>query len=153
MEIKIIDGNLLDSDADLILHQVNCQGKMNSGIARAIREKWPKVFEKYSEFCSTDYEKLGRCLPVKVSDKQWVINMFSQENYGYDGKLYTSYDAVNQCLSNLKSYMFVNGFKRLALPYKMCCCRGGANWGVIMALIKANFEKTDISIDIYKLDS
>ena len=46
-----LDGNLLDSNADIIIHQVNCQGAMNSGVAKAIREKWPIVFDKYSKLC------------------------------------------------------------------------------------------------------
>jgi hypothetical protein len=78
--------------------------------------------------------------------------MFSQDKYGYDGEMYTSYDAVNKCFKNTKGYMQSNGFKRLAIPYKMCSCRGGANWDVIMALLEANFEDSDITIEIYKLD-
>lgn len=155
MEIKEINGNLLDTDAELILHQVNCQGKMNSGVAKAIREKWPIVFEEYIKLFSKDFfvVKLGICQPVSVTDNQKVINMFSQDNYGYDGKMYTSYDAINTCLGKVKDYCVNNGYKRIALPYKMCCCRGGANWDVIMAMIKANFEDSDITIEIWKLDN
>lgn len=155
MEIKNIDGNLLDTDAELILHQVNCQGKMNSGVAKAIREKWPVVYEEYIKLFSKNFfvVKLGICQPVSVTDNQKVINMFSQDNYGYDGKMYTSYDAINTCLGKVKDYCVNNGYKRIALPYKMCCCRGGANWDVIMAMIKANFEDSDITIEIWKLDN
>ena len=153
MEIKNIDGNLLDTDAELILHQVNCQGKMNSGVAKAIREKWPVVFDEYCKLCSSPFLKLGMCQPVSISDTQKVINMFSQDKYGYDGEMYTSYDAVNKCFKNTKGYMQSNGFKRIAIPYKMCSCRGGANWDVIMALLKANFEDSDITIEIWKLDN
>lgn len=155
MEIKNIDGNLLETDAELILHQVNCQGKMNSGVAKAIREKWPIVFEEYVKLFSKDFfvVKLGICQPVSITDNQKVINMFSQDNYGYDGKMYTSYDAINTCLGKVKDYCVKNGYKRIALPYKMCCCRGGANWDVIMAMIKANFEDSDITIEIWKLDN
>lgn len=155
MEIKNIDGNLLDTNAELILHQVNCQGKMNSGVAKAIREKWPIVYDEYYKLFYKDFfiVKLGICQPVSVSDNQKVINMFSQDNYGYDGKIYTSYDAINTCLGKVKDYCVNNGYKRIALPYKMCCCRGGANWDVIMAMIKANFEDSDITIEIWKLDN
>jgi O-acetyl-ADP-ribose deacetylase (regulator of RNase III) len=45
-------GNLLESDCDYICQQVNCQGKMNSGIARQIREKWPVVYQNYMTKCS-----------------------------------------------------------------------------------------------------
>ena len=40
-------GDLLESECDYICHQVNCMGKMNSGIAKQIREKWPIVFQNY----------------------------------------------------------------------------------------------------------
>lgn len=153
MEIKHIDGNLLDTNADLILHQVNCQGAMNSGVAKAIREKWPVVFEIYRTFCNANGQHLGDCLPVKINDTQRVINMFSQDKYGYDGEMYTSYDAVNTCLKKIRGYCEKNGLKTIALPYNMCCCRGGANWDVIMAMIKANFEDSDITIEIWKLDN
>ena len=39
--IKIIDGDLLKSGADIICHQVNCSNAMNSGVAKQIREKAP----------------------------------------------------------------------------------------------------------------
>lgn len=152
MEIKIIEGDLLDAKTDLILHQCNMKSKMNSGVAKAIREKWPIVFDEYCKLCSSPFLKLGMCQPVSISENQKVINMFSQDEYGYDGKMYTSYDAVNTCLGKTKDYMNANGFKSIAIPYKMCSCRGGANWDVIMALIKANFEDSDITIEIYKLD-
>ena len=153
MKINEINGNLLDSSADVIIHQVNCQGAMNSGVAKAIREKWPIVFEKYRLFCNTNKQHLGACLPVKINDNQRVINMFSQDKYGYDGEMYTSYDAVNTCLKKTREYCEKNELKSIALPYNMCCCRGGANWCVIKALINANFEDSDISIEIWKLDS
>ena len=53
---NIIDGNLLDSDATVICHQVNCQGKMNSGVAKAIRNKYPRVYEEYVGYVG----KIGR---------------------------------------------------------------------------------------------
>lgn len=152
MEIKIIEGDLLESTTDLIMHQVNCQGKMNSGVAKAIREKWPIVFEEYKKLVDSDMSLLGMCQPIKVSESQRVINVFSQDEYGYDGSLYTSYDAVNKCFGNIKRYMRNRGYSSISLPYKMCSCRGGANWDVIMALLKANFEDSDITIEIYKLD-
>ena len=47
IEIKI--GDITNSKANYICHQVNCQGAMNSGVAKAIREKWPRVYKAYSD--------------------------------------------------------------------------------------------------------
>ena len=118
--INVIKGNLLDSDCDYICHQVNCQGKMNSGVAKAIREKWPVVYKEYQNWYNYWCQKvlddyggcenypnpseviLGRILMVKVNNNQTVINMAAQQYYGYDGMRYTSYDAFWMCLGEIK---------------------------------------------------
>jgi hypothetical protein len=41
--VKIVKGDLLKSDCQYIAHGVNCQGVMNSGIAKQIRDKYPEV--------------------------------------------------------------------------------------------------------------
>lgn len=33
--MKIVDGDIFNCDADAILHQVNCQGVMGSGVAKS----------------------------------------------------------------------------------------------------------------------
>jgi len=152
MEIKNIDGNLLDSNAEYIIHQVNCKGAMNSGIAKAIREKWPDVFSKYKNYVDKyNNDVLGAVLPVKVGENQKVLNLFGQGNYGYDGIRYTSYDAIDTCLEKVAKKCEEKGIKSIALPYHMSCDRGGANWNIIMEMIKQHFEDLDITIEIWKL--
>ena len=155
MEIVNIEGNLLDSTAEYILQQVNCQRKMNSGVAKAIREKWPIVYEKYFDYCIITIAKieplLGTVLPVRVNDTQTVLNLFAQENFGYDGRRYTSYDAIDTCLEKVAKKCNEKGIKSIALPYHMSCDRGGANWNIIMEMIKQHFNDLDITIEIWKL--
>lgn len=152
MEIKNIDGNLLDSKAEYIIHQVNCAGAMNSGVAKAIREKWPDVFSKYKNYVDKyNNDVLGAVLPVKVGENQRVLNLFGQGNYGYDGIRYTSYDAIDTCLHKVAMKCEKDGIKSIALPYHMSCDRGGANWNIIMEMIKQHFNDLDITIEIWKL--
>ena len=47
MAVVIKEGNVFDSDADIICHQVNCQGVMGSGVAKEVRERFPNVYEQY----------------------------------------------------------------------------------------------------------
>ena len=162
--INVIKGNLLDSNCDYICHQVNCQGKMNSGIAKQIREKWPVVYNNYMSKCDTISD-----LTIKTNDillgsiqivglwedyysadfHQSVINMFSQEYYGYDGRRYTSYDAFWNCLNLIKQT--VPKGRSIAFPYNIGCCRGGANWEVIYAMIVAVLNE-DYDIYFYELE-
>lgn len=161
MEIKNIDGNLLDSDAELILHQVNCMGVMNSGVAKAIRKKWPIVYVEYmklvnyglygSEKTFNREKLLGCAQKVEVNENQKVVNLFGQFGYGYDGKCYTNYDAVILAIQNTASYCEKNGIKKIALPWHMSCDRGGGNWEKIMEIIESSFKDLDIVIEIWKL--
>ena len=51
--IKIIDGNLFDSKAQIICHQCNCQGVMGSGVAAEVKRRYPHVYKAYRK----DYEQ------------------------------------------------------------------------------------------------
>ena len=156
-------GNLLDAPVDYICHQVNCQGRMGSGIAKQIRERWPIVYEQYiSGFKAIEEESinwedeldvsevlLGRLQQIKVNDTQTVVNMFAQQYYGYDGKRYTSYDAFWACLGGIKDS--VPKGSKIGFPYRIGCGLGGANWQVIETMIYAVLGK-DFDVYIYMLE-
>lgn len=156
-------GNLLEVDADCIIcHQVNCRGAMNSGIAKAIRQKWPKVYKEYMAK-TTDVMVIGQgseehsllhmfglIQPVYVPEEnRMIINMFAQEGYGYDGRRYTSYDAFWSCLGEIKKYITPGA--KIGFPYRIGCGLGGANWQVIETMIYEVLGK-DYDVYIYVLE-
>ena len=49
--ITFITGDLFDTKANVILHQVNCQGVMGSGIAAEVKRRFPKAYNSYKELC------------------------------------------------------------------------------------------------------
>lgn len=126
---------------------------MNSGVAKAIRDKWPKVFKNYREWYIS-FKAWADAYGVKPSDAmlgriqivplyedfntdvkhQYVINMAAQNGYGYDGKRYTSYDAFWLCLGEIRQT--VRQGDTIAFPKNIGCCRGGANWEVIRTMIE-----------------
>ena len=166
MSINYVKGDLLQSKMRYICHQVNCQGRMDSGIAKQIRAKWPAVYDAYnakfqemedeiSEMCGGfEYQLdvsevlLGHMQIVPVSDKQNVINMFAQQYYGYDGLRYTSYDAFWACLGKILEN--VPKGSTIGFPWKIGCGLGGANWEVITTMIEEVLAK-DYEVYIYIL--
>ena len=143
------NGNILDSGADIICHQVNCMGKMNSGVAKAIREKWPEVYTMYRAKYECQVDLLGQIQPVIIDANKAVINMFAQYNYGYDGRRYTSYDAFWSCLGEIKKYL--NPGITIAFPARIGCVRGGANWNVILTMIEEVLG-ADYNVEIWDYD-
>lgn len=151
--VHYVKGNLLDSDCNYICHQVNCQGVMGSGIAKQIRERWPYVYSSYCNYCSRHLgpsdRLLGNIWGVRIDDVRWVVNMFSQDNFGYDGTRFTSYDAFAKCLTAMQE-RFVRGSK-IGFPKNIGCGLGGGNWTVISALIEEILGK-DYDVYIYEYD-
>ena len=88
--VEIVEGNLLESKCNIICHQTNCQKVMGSGIAKQIREKWPKVYEDYKNFIDIGYDNkwfdwssniLGNICWTEIETNRWVVNFFSQDKF------------------------------------------------------------------------
>lgn len=143
-------GNLLDAPVDYICHQVNCQGRMGSGIAKQIRERWPAVYDFYITRLDMLKDKaLGHTQLVPINNGKVIINMFAQQYYGYDGKQYTSYDAFWACLGGICDS--VPKGSKIGFPAKIGCGLGGANWEVICKMIMEVLDK-DYEVYIYMLE-
>ena len=145
-------GNLLDAPVDYICHQVNCQGKMNSGIAKQIRNRWPQVYDAYCKWYYSFENMLGSIQIVDIDhfdNSPSVINMAAQQFYGYDGRRYTSYDAFWSCLGEIRNK--VPKGSSIGFPYKIGCGLGGANWKVIEKMIEEVLG-FDYNVYIYMLE-
>ena len=107
-----VRGNVLDAfEKDgpvVILQQVNCQGVMGSGVAKAIRDKYPQVYTQYSWMIENSDPRqpssqlLGNRQMIEVEKNKFVVNLFAQDFFGRDGRQYTNYEALRQSLMNLK---------------------------------------------------
>ncbi len=110
----------------IIMHGVNCQGVMGSGVARTLYEKWPDVKTMYLKI-PTDYMKLGVVQFVMVEHNLWVYNCFTQEFFGKDGKKYADPMAIRKCLSNLFYEATEKQIFDIYTP-KIGCGLGGLDW-------------------------
>lgn len=157
-------GNLLNAPQKVIAHQVNCQGKMGSGVAKAIRDKYPKVYEDYLAVCKARPPKsLCGMTQIVVDSERVIVNLFGQEYYGYDGKRYTSYAYLTKALDYLFRTILFNTIdsneirelpsdKAFAIPYKMGCDRGGADWNIVESILEDLSDYYGVDVYIYSLE-
>ena len=129
-----------DSTTEAILiHQVNCQGVMGSGIAKQIKDQYPKHFEDYVQ--TIEYIKqnggimLGSGFGTLVSEepKKGIRGIFGQDQFGTETRK-TNYAALLYQITHLVSEMSeaeVIGDISVIIPKYIGCGLGGGDWGLV----------------------
>ena len=136
--IEVIQGDLLKHKTDILVHGVNCRGKMASGIALAIRKLYPKVYTDYIEMWSRYYREpeflLGKVIYTEINSGLIIASAFTQLNYGYNGKRYVSYDAVDTAFADI-NHKAVE--LNMIIKFQMIGCGlGGGNWKDVDSIIE-----------------
>ena len=147
--ITIKEGNLFNSEAQVIAHQCNCQGVMGSGVAKEVKDKYPHVYESYRKDYESGLLKPGYVNYTEAKPGQIIASFCGQDKFGSDGKQYTDYNAVKECLFDIALNMSLSELKTIAFPYNVCCGRGGGDWNIIYKMIADIF--TDFDVEIWKL--
>lgn len=141
--MKIIEKDITTIDFGVIVHQVNCQGVMGSGVAKALRDKWPKIFDSYKTMCNVYLSLLGKIDVCEIKENLYVVNLFGQNDYRSNHQLskrFTNYGAWEVALPSLRNYIEDNGLpERIYFPYNVGCDRRGGDWRIISAMIEEYF--------------
>lgn len=150
--IQYIKDDLLSLQRGMILHGTNCGGAFGSGIAGAIRRKWPHVYDVFMKSLPGAH-LLGTIVPVPINDDVTVVNCYTQLNFGGDGAVYASADAVELCFAQAYAYAAVKKTVTIAVP-KIGCGLGGLVWETdVEPLLNAVAAKyPDITTIVYYID-
>lgn len=169
--ITEVEGSLLKDikPYSVLLHQVNCLGKMGAGLAAQMAKNFNGLWQSYHEYCGwfqEDYngkshrdEILGTWHVFKPKDRDDLIicNAFGQEYVSRDRQV-TDYNAWNKILNKLeKQTRAVNktlpAEKQWTIhaPFNMGCSLGGGDWEEMMSLIKTYFEDSPVKFVIHKI--
>lgn len=147
MKIEYIKGDLFATDITTIVHGCNAQGVMGSGVAKIIREKYPKAYDRYrKEYELHNHLKLGHVIPVPCGDRvndpdnyKIIVNAITQDFYGRDGTRFVSYDAVADAMTIINRFSEVYGITEVAMPL-IGAGLGGGDWNVIAAIIESELK-------------
>lgn len=123
--MKVIEGDITAETSGLIIHGVNCQGVMGSGVAGAIRKKWPFVYNSYKSH-EQGAKALGQVQFVSIEDGLYVANCWTQEFYGGDGKIYADKLAVKLAL--FKCFDFCDEYGLELKTPKIASGLAGLDW-------------------------
>ena len=145
MKIEYIEGNLFEAPEKYLLHGCNAQGVMGSGVAKIVRNLYPKAYYEYKQFIDSGSAYVGSINKVDCG-KKIILNAISQEFYGRDGKRYVSYDAIDNIFSELNN--IVEEGTRVAMP-KIGSSLGAGSWDIISVIIEHNAKTYQPVVYIY----
>lgn len=160
---KLIQGNLLHANEDIIVHQVNCLGIIGTGLDNQIKQLYPEVYKAYNEFIAlheTPHDLLGKNLVTTTEGRipdtstytenaKYISNLFGQLNMGCN-QTQTNYKAFQ--ISMLELYEFATSNElTVAIPYGIGCGFAGGDWKTIHDIIMNVFH--DYPVSIYKTDA
>lgn len=134
--IEYRKGNLLDVKEGIIAHGCNARGVMGSGVALAVKEKYPEAYRVYRQYCEDEPNILGHYMFVAVSPTLAIANLITQSSFGRDPNVrYVSYDAVDDAFKDL-SQIAKNSNLTIHIP-KIGAGLGNGDWNVISAIIES----------------
>lgn len=134
-------GDLTQSFATILAHQVNAKGVMGSGVAKAIRTHYPAAYQAYLTHPKLKQrEILGTCQFVTCGSRI-IANLFSQFDYGRNPqRVYTDYQALREALVCLKEFAKAHQLS-VAMPFKIGCGLANGDWdGVVLPMIQEVFS-------------
>ena len=152
--LRYVKGNLVDEVTEgIVLHGTNCYGVMGTGIAKQLRDRYPKIFPSYKKLCDIHGAKLlGEIQLIRVSDSLLICNGFTQSRYGRT-KTYSSTAAIEQVLNKTAQEMDVYDLSTLH-TVKLGCNNGGLDWEEDVQPVFQSFSKKHphLEIILYEFD-
>lgn len=133
----------LEVETRILLHVVNCQGTMGSGIAKEIKTRIPFTYQMYMKSYQDGLLVLG-----SVSTGNGIYNLAAQDHYGTD-KRHLNYGALADCLNTIRKemrYIAMFSDAEIVIPYKMGCDRAGGDWSVVYEMIEYYLKDCDVVI-------
>lgn len=135
--LEVIEGDIFKEKSGIIVHGVNCRGKMGTGIALMIRKLYPQVYIDYTEHWGKYFREparlLGDVVYTQVNKNLIIASAFTQLNYSKYDVRSVSYDAIAVAFKNISDTAKEN---RMVIKYPTIGAGyGGGDWRIISNII------------------
>ncbi|KKW67641.1 Appr-1-p processing protein [Lampropedia cohaerens] len=153
--IKEVTGDILLSKAQLLAHGISPQDPFDSGLALALRERWPSLVKDFRHHTRSKSIEPGEIWPwVGVQAEggtRRIVNLVTQGTIGQGpaakpGK--ASLEHVRHALQSLAKYVKQENIQSLALP-RLATGVGGLEWSDVRPLIEQYLGDLGIPVVVY----
>lgn len=122
----------------IMVQSVNCMGVMGAGLAKAIRDRYPIVYEIYKAEYDLEMLELGYVSYIDIEEGLIVANLCGQYGYGRE-KRHTNYDALRTGFTDIKDMAQELAYD-IVIPKNIGCGLGGGDWKVVSKMLDEIFD-------------
>ena len=142
--IKVLIGNIFESQAQTLVNTINCVGIMGKGIAQEFKKRYPNMFKDYKALCDKGKVRLGEPYIFKTLYDKAIINFPTKKHWRAMSRLDDIKKGLDNFIENYKQW----GVASVAFP-PLGCGNGGLKWEVVGPVIYQKLLAVDIPVEIY----
>lgn len=141
--MKFVSGDVLSVTSGIIVQGCNAQGVMGSGLALAVKKKFPDCFVKYAHLCHHKKIELGKNFWWTPNEDLFIVNSITQEFYGRNKNVvYVNYDAVQSCFDNIFEQA-AHAKLEVHIPDMIGCGLGNGDRNIVLDIITSSSLMND----------
>ena len=143
-------GDILLTGAQAIAHGVAPNDHFDSGLALALRERWPAMAKDFRHWAHGSHPKPGQLWVWGGTGGLRIFNLLTQEGEQSRGATpgRATVANVSHCLDHLRAELEKGEVKSLALP-RLSTGVGGLVWSEVHPLIVRHLGKLAIPVYLY----
>jgi len=148
--IHEVSGDILLSKALAIAHGVAPNDHFDSGLALALRERWPSMARDFRHYAHQTHPKPGEIWMWGGVGGVRIFNLLTQDGeHGHETRPgRATLPNVNHCLKRLRHELEKGEIKSLALP-ALATGVGGLKWSEVKPLVVQHLGDLKIPIYVY----
>lgn len=148
--IHEVHGDILESKAQAIAHGVAPNDHFASGLALALRERYPSMAKDFRHYAHQQHPKPGEVWFWGGAEGARVFNLMTQEGKHEHGAKpgKATLSNVRHALQNLAQQVKADGIESLALP-KLATGVGGLDWDDVGPVVRETLGGIGIPVFVY----
>lgn len=147
--IREVSGDILLSRAHALVHGVAPHDDFHTGLALALRERWPAMYRDFRHWCRQHNPACGEVWCWGGPNVR-IVALLTQEPAARTGQHpgRASITHVNHALRNLRQAVVKEAYTSLALP-RIATGVGGLDWQEVRPLLAKHLDDLGIPIYVY----
>lgn len=142
--IKVLIGDMFQSNVQTLVNTVNCVGIMGKGVALEFKKRWPGLMQDYENRCAQKLVKPG--VPYIYNDMLGtsIVNFPTKDHWRSASRLADIQKGLDLFLENYKAWNITS----VAFP-PLGCGNGGLEWELVGPIMYRSLSKLDIDVEMY----